>query len=434
MVPQSNLLVIAPLKMEREAELRNLLASMNEVPGRMNAANPIVPFEQFGQLHFARFVILQDQTFDDIHTAYQLPRVDYPLSLAFVADFDGTADDFRADLGRRAADGLQRIFSCCQDFTPGSDLAGWMKDHENPAATVYVNWLGRTVSQIREENALRRALENHLQNNSAAVAGKTPEQIHKALKQFVEAEVLSGRLTLTDPQPTPFGWWLRNFVHLIGVPLVLLVLAPLLLVYLPVFIYQLRSREKHDLEIAPRVDLSYERKLARLEDYDVTNQFTATGSLKPGLFRRWTLTFLFWVLDWTTRHIFVRGHLARIPTIHFARWVFLNQKKRLVFASNYDGSLESYMDDFINKVGWGLNLVFSNGVGYPTTNWLVLDGSKNEQKFKYFLRRHELPTDVWYKAYPGLTAFDLKRNTLIRQGIEKSAMSEAELRQWVALF
>jgi hypothetical protein len=85
-------------------------------------------------------------------------------------------------------------------------------------------------------------------------------------------------------------------------------------------------------------------------------------------------------------------------------------------------------------VGWGLNLVFSNGVGYPTTNWLVLDGSKNEQKFKYFLRRHELPTDVWYKAYPGLTAFDLKRNTLIRQGIEKSAMSEAELRQWVALF
>jgi hypothetical protein len=227
---------------------------------------------------------------------------------------------------------------------------------------------------------------------------------------------------------------LRNSVHLIGVPLALLVLAPLLLVYLPVFIYQLRSREKHDLEIAPRVDLSYERKLARLEDYDVTNQYTATGSLKPGLFRRWTLTFLFWVLDWTTRHIFVRGHLARIPTIHFARWVFLNQKKRLVFASNYDGSLESYMDDFINKVGWGLNLVFSNGVGYPTTNWLVLDGSKNEQKFKYFLRRHELPTDVWYKAYPGLTAFDLKRNTLIRQGIEKSTMSEAELRQWVALF
>lgn len=434
MTPQSNVLVAAPLKMEREAELRNLLASMNEVPGRVNPANPIVPFEQFGQLHFARFVILQDQTLDDIHTAYGLPRVDYPLSLALVADFDGTADDFRADLARRAADGLQRIFSCCQGFTPGSDLARWMKDHENPAATMYVNWLGRTVSQVREENALRLALEAHLQDNSAAFAGKTPQQIHEALREFVEAEVRSGRLTLTDPQPTPFGWWLRNFLHLIGVPLVLLVLAPFLVLYLPVFIYQLRNREKHDLEIAPRVDLSYERKLARLEDYDVTNQFTAMGSLKPGLFRRWTLTFLLWVLDWTTRHIYIRGHLARVPTIHFARWVLLNQKKRVVFASNYDGSLESYMDDFINKVGWGLNLVFGNGIGYPTTNWLVLDGAKDDQKFKYFLRRHELPTEVWYKAYPGLTAFDLKRNTLIRRGIDRLTMSDAELRQWVALF
>lgn len=434
MTPQSNVLVTALLKMKREAELRNLLASMNEVPGRVDPANPIVPFEQFGQLHVARFVILQDQTLDDIHTAYGLPRGDYPLSLAFVADFDGTADDFRADLAGRAADGLQRIFSCCQGFTPGSDLARWMKDHENPAATMYVNWLGRTVRQVREENALRLALEAHLQDNSAVFAGKTPQQIHEALREFVEAEVRSGSLTLTDPPPTPFGWWLRNFLHLIGVPLVMLVLAPFLVLYLPVFIHQLRSREKHDMEIAPPVDLRYERKLARLEDHDVTNQFTAMGTLKPGLFRRWTLTFLLWLLDWTARHVYIRGHLARVPTIHFARWVFLNQKKRLIFASNYDGSLESYMDDFINKVGWGLSLVFSNGIGYPTTNWLVLDGAKDEQKFKYFLRRHELPTEVWYKAYPGLTAFDLKRNTLIRRGIDQLTMSDAELRQWVALF
>ncbi len=75
------------------------------------------------------------------------------------------------------------------------------------------------------------------------------------------------------------------------------------------------------------------------------------------------------------------------------------------------------MDDFINKVGWGLNLVFSNGVGYPRTHWLVRDGSKSEQQFKYTLRRHQLPTQVWYKAYPGLTAFDIARNTRIREGV-----------------
>jgi hypothetical protein len=434
MMPQSNVMVTAPLKMEREVELRSLLASMNEAPGKVNPANPLVPFEKFEELHFARFVILQDQTLEDIHTAYGLPRVDYPLALAFIADVDGTADDFRNDLARRAADGLQRIFSCCQGFTPGEDLARWMKDHENPAAAMYKNWRGRTVRQIHEENALRLALEAHLQNNPPSIAGKTQQQIHQALREFVHVEALAGRLTLTDPPPTPFGWWLQNLIHFIGVPLLLLLLTPFLILYLPVFIYQLRSREKTDMEIAPPVDLSYEQKLSRLEDHDVTNQFTVMGAIKPGLFRLWTMSFLLWVLDWTARHIYTRGHLARISTIHAARWVFLNDKKRMVFASNYDGSLDSYMDDFINKVGWGLNLVFSNGISYPTTNWLVLDGSKDEQKYKYVLRRHQLPTEVWYKAYPGLSAFDLKRNTLMRQGIEQSDMSDDALRQWVALF
>jgi hypothetical protein len=113
--------------------------------------------------------------------------------------------------------------------------------------------------------------------------------------------------------------------------------------------------------------------------------------------------------------------------------VFLDDKQRLLFASNYDGSLESYMDDFINKVGWGLNLVFSNGVGYPRTDWLVFGGAKDEQKFKRFLRRHELATDVWYNARPGLTAVDLARNTRIREGLERPRLTDAEIRQWLQL-
>ncbi len=48
------------------------------------------------------------------------------------------------------------------------------------------------------------------------------------------------------------------------------------------------------------------------------------------------------------------------------------------------------MDDFINKVGWGLNLVFSNGVGYPRTQWLIKGGAKFEGKYKKTLRRNQL--------------------------------------------
>ena len=81
---------------------------------------------------------------------------------------------------------------------------------------------------------------------------------------------------------------------------------------------------------------------------------------------------MLWIASYATRHVFNRANLAGVKTIHFARWVFLDDQRRLVFASNYDGSLESYMDDFIDKVAWGLNAVFSNGVGYPRTSWLVL--------------------------------------------------------------
>jgi hypothetical protein len=433
MMHQSNIFVAAPLKMDCEGELKSLLASMNVSPGRVNSHNALVPFGEFDGLHFGRFVILEDQTLEDIHTAYGLPRQEYPIMLAFIADFDGDADAFRAELVFRAADGLRRIFSCCESFTPAYDLALWMKEHEQPAAAAYVNWVGRTVRSIREDDALRLALEAHLQKNASLFDGKDPSQTHRLLKEFVNSEIKAGSINLSKEKPTPLGWRVRKLLNLVAVPLILLALTPLLLLYLPIFIYQLRRREKSDMEIAPRPSSDHEAVLAQIEDYDVTNQFSVMGGIKPGLFRRWTLTCLLWLANYSARHIYVRGHLGRVSTIHFARWVFINGRQRLVFASNYDGSLDSYMEDFINKVGWGLNLIFSNGISYPSTNWLVLEGSKDEQKFKYCLRRHQLPTQVWYNAHPGLSAFDLKRNSSIRDGIEREDMTDSELRQWIAL-
>jgi hypothetical protein len=432
MTPQSSFAVVAPLDASREGDLRALLASMNHRPGVFNPQNELAPLGRFDRLHFARFVILDDQTGNDI-TAYGVTPPRFTKSLAFLGDCDGPAGNFLADLVQRAGEGLRKIFSHCHGLAPDSDLLGWMKDHEQAPAAIYVNWVGRTVRQVREEAALRQALAAYLDKNAPELAGKDARRIRDTVKAFVSAEQQAGRLTLTPPEPTPLGWQIRNVLHLVGVPLVLLLVAPFLLLYLPIFVFQLRRRERRDPEIAPRPEPDHVSRLADLEDHGVSNQFTALGSLKPGRFRRGTLTFLLWILGYMTRHIYNRGHLARVKTIHFARWVFLDNKQRMMFASNYDGSLESYMDDFINKVAFGLNLVFSNGVGYPRSNWLILDGAKDEQKFKYFIRRHELPTEVWYNADPGLTVVDRDRNTRIRQGIEPSTMTDAEAREWVRL-
>jgi hypothetical protein len=431
--PQSHFAVCAAITPGRMESLKALLASMNRRVGVADPENALVPFGRLDRLHFARFVVLDDRTLEDM-AVYRLPIPAFPTSLAFVGDCDGPADSFLEDLSREAADGLLRIFSHCQDGpTTARGVLEWMRAHDRPAAATYVNWHGRTVRQIREEQALHEALLAHLDANGAALSRDGAATLRDTLVTFVRREQQAGRLTLTPPETTPIAWRLRNLLHAVGVPLILLLLAPLLLLYLPVYALQLRRRERADPEIAPRPPADLARRLADLEDHDVSNQFSAMGTLKPGRFRRWTTMFFLWIVDYGARHVYARGRLARVNTIHFARWIFLDGKQRMLFLSNYDGSLDSYMDDFINKVAFGLNLVFSNGIGYPRTRWLVLDGAKDEQKFKHFIRRHELPTEVWYNAHPGLTAVDLERNSRIRDGIERASMTEDEACQWLQL-
>jgi hypothetical protein len=432
MTPQANFMVLAPIDPLREAELRQLLDSMNDAPGRVNANNALVPFAEFDTLHFARFVILDDKTIQDVRV-YGIPTRTYPLCLAFLGDIDGDVAAFLGKLVKRAGRGLRTIFSCCTGFTADTDLVRWMMQHNVTAIANYVNWRGRTVRRIHEEAVLQKALEQHIQSHAPALSGNSPRQLHTRLQQFVNEEKAAGRLALSDDAPTPVGWWIRNALHLIGLPLLLLLALPLLILIAPIFLFRLRRLEKTDAELCWPVDQAHSDALAHFEDHLVTNQFAAMGSLKLGLVRLMTVIGILGTVDYAARHFVRRGRLGRIRTIHFARWVFLDNKKRMVFFSNYDGTVESYMDDFINKTGFGLNAVFSNGIGYPRTNWLVRDGCQDEQKYKNFLRRHTLPSQVWYKAYPGLTAIDLERNRRIREGLESSAMSQQEVREWVAL-
>lgn len=407
-----------------------MLASMNREPGVFDPENGLVRFGEIGTLHFARFVILEDETREDLLLCGE-PAASAEKLLALLCDFDGEVDVFERAMVERAGPGLVKIFSCCTPRPSAANLMEWIRAHNVAASAAYVNWVGRTALQVREENRLYCALEQELARMDA---GASERQIWDSLRGFVSREKAAGRITLTAEAPTPLGWRIRDLLHMLGVPLLLVLLSPLLIIYLPFFLIQLRVHEKTDPVIAPRPSVEHAAALAVLEDRVVTNQFSAYGNLKPGPFRRWTITAVFFAIDYTARHIFKRGFLARVTTIHFARWVFLDGHKRAFFASNYDGSLEAYMGDFINKVAWGLNVVFSNGLGYPRTNWLIAGGAKDELTFKDYLRRHQLPTQVWYNAAPGVTACDMERNARIRAGLEAASMSDRELRQWISLF
>jgi hypothetical protein len=431
MTPQANIMIVAPIDLNHESELRSLLAGMTVQPGVYNPGNSLVPFQQINTLHFARFVILEDVTREDL-LAYGDLLAGSGKSLALLCDFDGDVDEFINQMVFHGGPGLVRLFSCCTTPPSLAILISWLNAHKTHASAAYVNWVGRTVVQVREEELLFRSLEKQI-----AVLGfenVSPRQVWNDLKRFVEDEQAAGRITLTPEAPTPLGWRIKNILHGVGIPFVLLVFSPLILLYLPFFLFQLRIHEKTDPVIAPRPDVAHNHDLGMLEDHVITNQFSAYGNLKPGPFRRLTITAVFLAIDYTARHIFNRGFLAGVVTIHFARWVFLDGRKRAFFASNYDGSLEAYMGDFINKVAWGLNVVFSNGLGYPKTNWLIGRGAKDELTFKDYLRRHQLPTQVWYNATPELTACDKERNARIRSGLEQPWLADKALQQWISLF
>ncbi|MBV8834828.1 MAG: hypothetical protein JO108_37010 [Acidobacteriaceae bacterium] len=427
MTPQASFTIIAPIARERVGELRAFLTTMNREPGTADPENKLVPFGRFEDLHFARFVILNDQTTRDIRELYGVSRPEPPTYLGFVGDFDGEYDGFIQQLVKVASPGLRRIFAFCEGFPPDGDLAQWMKAHEQRPSALYCNWVGRTVRQTRQEERLRLALRAYIEQQPDLL-DKPASAVHRILRDFVGA----AGLQLPPETKTPAGWTVRQALDWI-VLVLLIVTAPVTALPLLLLVLRIRSLEKSDRVFAPRPKPQCDAALSALEDRGVTNQFSAMGTLKPGLARAIAVRLALWIVNLTARTIFTRGRLARVHTIHFARWVFLDKGTRILFASNYDGSLESYMDDFINKVGFGLNVVFGNGVGYPRTEWLLLKGSKDEQLFKYFLRRHQLPTEVWYNAHSGFTAHDLERNSRIREGLERSVLTEAQAREWIAL-
>jgi hypothetical protein len=420
-VRQGHLFVAAPIRHGRREELETLLATMTLAPGQADPDNALVPFGRLEQVHFARFVVLDDPSLPDRITLAESLPVHEPLRLAFIADFDGTEAQFVAALTAVAGPGLRRIFAFCIDSEEGADLAAWMNRHRVTIAANYVNWRGRGTRQIAEEAQLHSALRAARVAQGAA----DPETLWPILAD-------AGRpVRLTPLEGKTLAASLADMAHFLLLPVLGLLLLPLILVCLVPFIVLLRRRERTDPVLVPVPDRDRNRMLSAQEDHDIANPYGAVGSLKAGLFRRWLTVVILWVIDWGSRHIYRKGRLARVNTIHFASWTFLDDRRRVYFASNYDGSREAYNDDFINKVAFGLNLSFSNGLGYPRTDWLIVGGARREQDFKRYLFHHQIPTQVWYNAFPGLSNYDMARNARIRAGFESRPRGKA-LRRWIA--
>jgi len=400
--------IMALVKAGEVERLKLLLADA----GRQPATNALVPFGRFSTTHFARFVVLDPATGPDGATV--APR------LIYMADIDAPLARHLNELVDIAADGLDHIYGHCDDYPPAGTTRearlAYLRARQVGTAAIYVNTVGRTLRQIRQEARLRDAIQAFLDRPGHEWAGKDPRMVRAAIQRYAYHEE-SLRWARQPARGLSALDRLRDAAHLVAVLLLLLLLSPLIVLALPIWLVLLRRHELADVPSREKPTAAHVQELTDGEDRAVMNPFCGVGYVKPGPLRYWTAAIALWLVNDGARHLYNRGALGGVTTIHFARWAFLDGGQRLIFASNYDGSLESYMDDFIDKVSWGLNAVFSNGVGYPRTNWLVIGGARDELAFKNYLRVHQTPVHLWYAAYDDVTAANAANNARIRAGL-----------------
>ncbi len=420
MVDQTAVTILAGVRPDDHETLRAQL----EAIGGNAAGNAAIPFGRFDQLHFARLVLL-DPVVD-------LDGTSIAGKLVFFADIDGPAAPFLRQLVDTAGDGLDTVLRYCDGYTTGSNGAeklAYLEAHMIKAGAEYVNTAGRTARQVTQEAVLREAIEAYLDADRPSFDGLGAQQATARIHDHVAADpALSWALKPADG-PGVMGR-LRDWAALARLAAVMLLLSPLLILAAPFGLVLLRIHELRDPAPDIRPSPEHARDLADREDIVVQNPFMGVGFVKPGRFRRYLSTFALAVAGPIIRHWYDRTSLAGVQTIHFARWTFLDDRRRLLFGSNYDGSLESYMDDFIDRLAWGLNVIFGNGYGYPKVRWALFGGAQREESFKHFLRLHQVPCQVWYSAYPQLSAVNVANNAAIRAGLSHK-LDDAAAAAWL---
>jgi hypothetical protein len=281
------------------------------------------------------------------------------------------------------------------------------------------------VAAIRNDSRVREVIQDYL-NRGQKTAGWPPglTELRKGIQQ-----ALKGHPELqTAYFDRSASTWKDALPFLIPAGIGSLALLPAVATLVGLWAVLLRYEEERAGEPPVRtVDIT---ELLRKEDIYAQNQLTHLVRVKPGLLHRITLKNVLFVVDVTARHFYNEGNLAGIPSIHFAHWVLLDGGKRLLFLSNYDGSWESYLSDFIGMVAYALTAIWSNTEGFPRTHWLFGGGAAQEERFKQWTRAHQIPTQVWYSAYPNVTVPNITNNTAIRERVEGN-LSEYETMKWL---
>ncbi len=429
---QSPFSIVTEVDRNRVLAVKTIIAPYRAKPQVVRAM-----FQKYTRLHFCSFILIE--------------REGDNATLIFEGNIDGPALSFLKDLADRDRQFLNDVYRGTKkgkDVFPilgtTQEVADFLAENDYGASAMYVGQPGVTRDHIERDDSLRKLVETELDANHQIYAHLSADACRKAIRDFVETkpEFAWTKETVPTLLRVRFG---RNvlILALVGIALGLIGIAlatatvdgylTLLLAAIAVavgigfaitaYLRWLQYRENTDVENRIVAPLDHLLHLQKSEDLQLQNHLVSITDAKDGWLRLLTMRAVLAVIDTMARYVSTRGNLSGIVTIHFARWVVLTAPNRLLFLSNYDGSWENYLGEFVDRASRGLTAVWSNTQlgkdrGFPTTHGLYrVGGSRDEQWFKNYARTSQRTDLLWYSAYPELTMKHITNNREFRLGL-----------------
>jgi Dyp-type peroxidase family len=459
--------IVAPIALHQVAILRKEIGERFGNPAGAEAKEAFRTMEGEQGIHFASFHALLGS---DAKRGY--------LYLEFSAD--GDTDSAITRLAKAGSALLEPIFSEALDWREGNDLTDYMIRHSvtngfgyfDNAGVNHCGAPGLSVGRIRREADLRRYVETLIA--SEPVSKRPMEQLRSVRAKLLESRdwdwalhppepgnqentklieglprlaraVAAFVMTYLWPFAFPIiGWMLfaaskasgwkamlkaAVCVGLKGAAISLGIAVAVLLV-----LYLLLRRDEERAWTSDRViDRAELAEILKRENFITQNHMISHTVMKPGFVRRCWVKIALFAIGTISPMNGRPGFLGKIGTIHFARWVTLPGTGDYIFTSNFDGSWESYLEDFITKSHEGLTAAWTNCLGFPKTKNLVQFGATDGERFKRFARHSMIHTAFWYSAYPTISTDQIRANSKIRRAIAL-AESDEEAATMLALF
>jgi hypothetical protein len=419
-VPRT-LTVLAAIRPGEEDRLRDVLRPIgDDIQGKRldaAAARQHIEFVRSRRIHFARFAILADPD-------RGLDR----RRLLYSANYDGELEEHLAELMAITSD-MEAIWGRCEAYTGAGDFAAFIRAHTQEPEAFYIAFRDETVDHVRAAIALRQTVQTLLDAAApglpAAIVSRISPRAPAWAVDIRRAVEVTGR-SITDGanrviRALPIMGDLFRAVARCGLTNVFLGAQRITasLNRYPVFCLLNRlTGNRMPPQQSPYSSVSLDNCSAPAplvpgdempsgpqvlptfrEDAVTQNQLTLVTVVKPGQVNR--VRAVMAAIDSYSKRLAPSGSLIGISTIHFVKWLTVDNGRRLLMISDYDGSWESYIDEFAEMILSGLDAIWETSYGYPP------DGARDLAAFKRFLRSHQVPSEVFFSAYPEATVLNI---------------------------